>query len=171
MTLDQVTRAKFERLQQQLEFLPKKIYVGAVDGGLEAGEGVKEQAQDNLDRQDANASRQLRESISVRLEQDTSNLSFTVRIGTGVDHAKYVERGTGSGGAYPSPSGMPPKRNIEAWVRAKNIIVEESIFAIRKSIQENGTPKQPFLRPAFLLERENIMTELRESVQQSIRSF
>jgi len=67
----------------------------------------------------------------------------------GVDYARAVEEGTGSGGA-------PSIESLVDWIRVKNIFpddpnmdTEDLAYVIQRMITLNGTPAQPYLKPAF----------------------
>lgn len=70
-------------------------------------------------------------------------------VSTDQDYARMVEEGTG-------PGGWPSDQSMLDWIRVKGITPNDPdmdlgdlAFLFARSIALHGTPKQPFMQPAF----------------------
>ena len=73
--------------------------------------------------------------------------SLTYRAGPNVSYADAVEKGTG-------PGGSPPVFALLKWIQVKGISPRDAsmteldlAWAIKRKIQQQGTPAQPFAEP------------------------
>ena len=83
---------------------------------------------------------------SIRAKQQSPSYHQVV---AGVHYARYVEEGTGKGG-------WVPDQTMLDWMNVKGISpdnedmsMEDLMYVIQKKIFNQGTPAQPFMKPAF----------------------
>ena len=73
-------------------------------------------------------------------------------IGSRLHYAKHIEFGTGP---HTSSTGKAEfERNLRDWHGYVGL-PSDSYGAVKKAIQRRGLPPRPFLRPAFVKERDN----------------
>lgn len=96
-----------------------------------AGLTVKGRAQDKAPRWDGALVN------SIRAEFDSGTPVRWAKIGTNMNYAPFVERGT-------RPH-WPPVRAIAPWARSKGL----NPFAVARAISRKGTKPHPFLEPAL----------------------
>lgn len=129
-----------KRLQQAISASPKVLNKHL---RLAVLRSVKEMAR-AAKRKAPKAESTLTNSIHHRMADDLTGLVLV-----GADYGQMVEEGTG-------PGGTPPTQDLIDWLRVKRIEPndpemsrEDLAFVIARSIAINGTPKQPYLQPAF----------------------
>lgn len=111
-----------------------------------------------VDRKLARAAAQAARAMKGKAPQDTVTLVNSIRSEqvaplvhravAGVQHARYMESGTG-------PGGRPPITAMERWVVRKGLTprnptlrgVRDLAWAIARSITRRGVRAQPFARP------------------------
>lgn len=78
-------------------------------------------------------------------------------------------------GPYPAPSGISPelRESIGDWIKAKGIMAhsvpqDQLDWAIAASIVEKGTPRQPFLLPAWRSSKSDIISEAKRGLKQAV---
>jgi len=103
----------------------------------------------------------LRQSIGVRVGQDSEFSREAYAGGQAAPYAPFVEYGTSTG--------APPVQEIVAWMTSKAIAprdpedtVEQAAFKIRRGIMWHGTRAHPFLFPAFERARQPFLDKLRK---------
>ena len=110
--------------------------------------------------------RQLHQSI----EMTSDHAARRYEIGSRLHYAKHVEFGTGP---HTSSSGMAEfESSLREWYNHVN--PSAPYAAVKKAIQRHGTPPKPYLRPAFVKERENFpyifVKELKHLLPPSIKA-
>lgn len=125
----------------------------ALDKALSAGIGrVAEEGAREAKRRAPKAASTLTNSIRAARRS-----SLEYEVSAGADYAPMVERGTGLWGPAGRPSNkIPPLQSLTDWIRVRRITpddpdmdVEELALLIGRSIAARGTPKQPFMAPAY----------------------
>ncbi len=85
------------------------------------------------------------------IEMTSDRAARRYEIGSRLHYAKHVEFGTGP---HTSSTGMAEfESSLRDWHGRVNPGIPYG--AVKKAIQRRGTPPKPFLRPAFVKEREN----------------
>lgn len=172
-----------ERLTDKLEQLPEDIEDAASDAVEDGLETTESRAKRNLRRDDTWFEGDIGRSISV---VSTEN-GFSLIVGA--QHGPYVEYGTGAyfgTSSYPVPSGVSSYdapggvsedllEGIEHWVENKPIepnhydTQSEVAEAIAHTIAELGTQAHPYLRPAWYGYREQLLNNVKNDVQRTVR--
>jgi hypothetical protein len=119
---------------------------------------VQAQAKRNITDAPAVDTGQLRASVKIESFSD----GFARRVGTDLEHGKYVEYGTGPH--------FPPLEPIREWAR-RHGLPESAAYPIARAIAQRGTPAKPWLYPAFEQERSGFEKLIREAWQKVSREL
>jgi hypothetical protein len=111
-----------------------------------------------------------------------------VEVGNDADYAKYVEYGTGTqfgSSEWPVPTGISKYKSadfsseliveIMQWARVKpSVQVHGNLRAfattVAKNIDENGTPPQPFWRPAVSRGLISLIMDVRNDFRSELKA-
>lgn len=87
----------------------------------------------------------------------------------GVDYARPVEEGTGSGG-------YPPRQTLLDWIRVRGIeprdpgMDEDDLaYVIGRSIVRQGTPAQPYMTPALESNKRRAEQAVSRAIDETLR--
>jgi len=83
-----------------------------------------------------------------------------VKVGTNVVYARAVEYGT-----VPH---WPPIEPLKRWAK-RHGLPEQAAYAIQASIAKHGTQPQPFMTPAYMMNREKIKKLIRKEIRNLIK--
>ena len=111
-----------------------------------------------------------------RKEEDKKGL-IVYSAGNSLDYAAYVEFGTGAKVSVPSElqdvasqfksgrggSFADALKNIKGWVKRKGLS-ESSAYPILMSILRKGLTPQPFLYPAFVINRNEFIQDMKNAL-------
>jgi len=117
----------------------------------------------------------LRSDIQKEVEVADNGAVVSARVLNTVNYAPYVEFGTRSSVSVPpelaqvasefqGPTGKPFSElleNIELWASRKGL-PPESVYPIARKIVQTGSDAQPYLFPAWEVERPKLIRELTE---------
>lgn len=128
----------------------------AIDGTLRRGAGrIAREAKLNAP---AAESTLINSIHSLRIAQ----ADYLIR--TGQEYAGYAEEGTGAGG-------NPTIQSLIDWINVKRITprdptmdTRDLAYVFQESIRRKGTPKQPFMRPAY----EKVVDGLGHLIKQNV---
>lgn len=172
----------FDALKAKVSEMADDLDEDVADAASDGLETVKTDAQHELSQNDTNATYQLDGSLTV--EQSGSEASLVVDA----PHGALTEFGTGpqfgDGGyaipqsvnGYSAPSGVSSDlvNDIDEWIDAKGITPrevsrEQLPWAIAQSIVENGTPAQPYLRPAWYQNKPWLLNGVKRRLRREVR--
>lgn len=112
------------------------------------------------------ASSNLTNSISQRQPSPLSG-----EVYSGMDYARMVEEGTGSGG-------YPPRRALMDWIRTRRIqprragMSDDALaFVIGRSIVRQGTRAQPYMQPALDKNRAQATRRFDQAIDAALREI
>lgn len=134
-------------------------------------------AQQNLEKKDANASGALQRSMELdKIVIDDKEMRVTISL---EDYWWYVEHGTSPNyGAKKPERKMPPIQPIIEWIENKpvppkvqGLTVKQRAFAIAQSIKENGTKPKPFFNSAKQMTWKMFKDEIAEAVDMDIMAY
>ena len=111
-----------------------------------------------------------------RKEEDKKGL-IVYSAGNSLDYAAYVEFGTGAKVSVPTElqdvasqfksgrggSFADALKNIKGWVKRKGL-PESSAYPILMSILRKGLTPQPFLYPAFVINRNEFIRDMKNAL-------
>lgn len=183
----------FSDLARRVEDLSDDLRETADDSVQESLEDTKEAARTELNVHDANWQHKVWLSLKVLERQIVDGKHKTTRHkfisdGSIAPHNRYLELGTGmhfGEGGYSLPSDVHPYkspsfspklvRRITEWVETKP--VEPRIYnstkglgrAIAWQISEEGTPAQPYFRPAWQYTKHDLYRSLKSDVRRELR--
>lgn len=152
-SVDGNTRRAFERAPDDMEWaLERKLDRAAQELAREQRRAVAKAESTTVN--------------SIRVD----NVGRLVRFaGAHVQSAVFLERGTEGGGRF------PPVQSIEDWVRVAGITPvdpgwdqRDLAWAIARSIQQQGTPPQPFIEPTFRAYRRRFGELMRQGVREGV---
>lgn len=126
-------------------------------------------AQQNLDKNDSNASGALQRSMDKdKIVIDDRMMKVTISL---EDYWYYLEHGRKAGK-------MPPIQPIIEWIENKpvppkvqGLTVKQQAFAIAKSIKKNGTKPKPFFNSAKQMTWKMFKDEIVEAVDMDIMAY
>lgn len=126
-------------------------------------------AQQNLEKKDANASGALQRSMELdKIVIDDKEMRVTISL---EDYWYYLEHGRKAGK-------MPPIQPIIEWIENKpvppkvqGLTVKQQAFAIAKSIKKNGTKPKPFFNSAKQMTWKMFKDEIAEAVDMDIMAY
>ncbi len=97
---------------------------------------------------------------------------MTIEVGPTVRHGDVMEHGREPGGP------MPPIEPLIDWIRTRRISpYDEAMderdlaFVIARSIQQHGTPAQPYMGPAIDAKRDRVTELVRAGVRDGIKEI
>lgn len=129
-----------------------------------------------LDEKDANASRDLYNSLNFEIKLGEQSISLDILLN---DYWKYLEYGCkGEDTSYPEayyPAHFPPTSAIEEWIRIKPVIPQQQAngklptqkqlaFLIARSIHEKGIEPRFIFRDAG----ESVWEQLKDALDEAI---
>lgn len=128
-----------------------------------------------LDEKDANASRDLYNSLNFEIKLGEQSISLDILLN---DYWKYLEYGCkGEETSYPEayyPAHFPPTSAIEEWIRIKPVIPDQRngklptqkqlAFLIARSINEKGIEPRFIFRDAG----ESVWGQLKDALEDAI---
>lgn len=126
-------------------------------------------AQQNLDKNDSNASGALQRSMELdKIVIDDRMMKVTISL---EDYWYYLEHGRKAGK-------MPPIQPIIEWIESKpvppkveGLTVRQRAFAIARSIGKNGTKPHPFFESAKQQTWKQFKDEIAEAVHEDIAVY
>lgn len=126
-------------------------------------------AQQNLDKNDSNASGSLQRSMNLdKITIDTDKMSVTIEL---EDYWYYVEHGRG-------PGKMPPIKPIIDWIESKPVIprvegltAKQMAYPIARSIGKYGTKPHPFFEKAKKQTWQQFKDDIAEAVDLDIMVY
>ena len=134
-------------------------------------------AQQNLEKKDANASGTLQRSMELdKIVIDDEQMRVTISL---EDYWWYVEHGTSPKyGAKKPERKFPPIKPIIEWIenkpvppRVQGLTVKQQAFLIARSIKENGTKPKPFFNSAKQMTWKTFKDEIAEAVDMDIAAY
>lgn len=151
-----------KRLQQALQQGPKVLQKQLKLAVLRT---VKEMARE-AKRGAPKAESILTNSIHHRMADPLTGLVLV-----GADYGRMVEEGTG-------PGGWPPVQDLIDWIRVQGITPNDPemderdlAFTMARSIAINGTPAQPYLRPAFASKKARAEQLINQAIDRAIEAI
>lgn len=126
-------------------------------------------AQQNLEKKDANASGALQRSMELdKIVIDDKEMRVTISL---EDYWYYLEHGRKAGK-------MPPIQPIIEWIENKpvppkvqGLTVKQQAFAIARGIGKNGTKPKPFFNSAKQMTWKMFKDEIAEAVDMDIMAY
>ena len=138
------------KVAEVVKDLPEIIKESLNNAMFTTGTNIEKTASENLAQpypKGTASHRHLHQSI----EMTSDRAARRYEIGSRLHYAKHVEFGTGP---HTSSTGMAEfESSLRYWHGRVNPGIPYG--AVKKAIQRRGTPPKPFLRPAFVKEREN----------------
>ena len=169
----------FKSASRKISRIQDRLKENVDDAVERSAQRITLEAVNNLRLNDTIATKTLIASTGYEKKSSSPNISYT--IGSEADHAKYVEFGTGiyNVSSEPKFTFKAPKyvshSEIRTWIEAKNIRPysqgmdkRDLSYVIADDIENTGTPRQPYLRPAYISERPNLTRGIIQAVKQSI---
>lgn len=134
-------------------------------------------AQQNLDKNDSNASGALQRSMDLdKITIDTDKMSVTIEL---EDYWYYVEHGTSPDyGARKSERKMPPVKPLIEWIENKpvppkveGLTVKQRAYGLAKHIQKHGTKPKPFFEKAKKQTWQQFKDDIAEAVDLDVMNY
>lgn len=150
-----------------------------VDNSVEtAANRFERAARRNIDSNDAKATGELKRKIYSTKIQDSDTINY--KVISSAPHSAYVEFGTGgknnaTRAIFKFDAASPSVSEIEDWAYAKGITpdyydtIRGMSQAIVDQIEEEGTPHQPYMRPAFHFNKVDAYEDVARGVNKAIR--
>lgn len=134
-------------------------------------------AQQNLDKNDSNASGALQRSMELdKIVVDDGKMSVTISL---ADYWWYVEHGTSPDyGARKSERKMPPVKPLIEWIENKpvppkveGLTVEQRAYGLAKHIQKHGTKPKPFFEKAKKQTWQQFKDDIASAVDADVKEY
>lgn len=134
-------------------------------------------AQQNLDKNDSNASGALQRSMDLdKITIDTDKMSVTIQL---EDYWYYVEHGTSPDyGARKSERKMPPVKPLIEWIKNKpvppkveGLTVKQRAYGLAKHIQKHGTKPKPFFEKAKKQTWQQFKDDIASAVDADVKEY
>ena len=139
------------KVAEVVKDLPEIIKESLNNAMFTMGTDIQKAASENLARPYPKGPKSKR-NLAGSVEMSSDRAARRYEIGSRLGHAKHVEFGTGP---HTSATGMAEfERSLRDWHSYVGL-PPESYGPIKAAIQHRGLPPRPFLRPAFMKERDN----------------
>lgn len=170
--------ASLRKLRINFDRFKAYVLYDAMEGLVDYGQRIVDQAKANLKSNNSVATGLLRNSGRTIAQPDG-----TVDAGFYANYAEFVEYGRKAGG-------MPPVEPIYQWIRKKGAgrnsalkaaaaftgkttdeLARSAAWAIAISIKRHGTRPHPFLKPAYEQYRNSIDEFMQRQVNKAVEQF
>lgn len=183
--------SKFDKLESKLQKLDDISLQAGMKGAAKGLEFTHRLAKTKIVHEDAVASTELFRGGEVNvLGPDKVELSWR-----SVDHAPFVEYGTGEKGSIRAAQGLGERStpfpapnnpfalvpNIVEWITVKPTFTplgDESVFGLATGIShsiagegdgQSGTPAQPFLGPAWRKSKDDVERRVKNEIESDLK--
>ena len=138
------------KVAEVVKDLPEIIKESLNNAMFTMGTDIQKAASENLARPYPKGPKSKR-NLAGSVEMSSDRAARRYEIGSRLGYAKHVEFGTGP---HTSATGMAEfERSLRDWHSYVNPGIPYG--AVKAAIQRRGLPPRPFLRPAFMKERDN----------------
>ena len=158
LTLTVQNSGLLQALQQSPDLLTKNLNLAVLRTVQEMASSARGYA--------PKAESTLTKSINARMVSQLEG-----QVAPHVDYAQMVEEGTG-------PGGWPSDQSVVDWIRVKGITPNDPgmdewdlAFLFARSIALHGTPAQPFLQPAFNINKGRGERRMDQAIAQTIKEM